>query len=55
MFYCDDCASKNKWPGFYGMRQSRGPCEVCGKVRASYDLPSSALPSHPTSSGEHLK
>lgn len=44
MFYCDECASKNKWPGYYGMPQSRGPCEVCGKVRPCYDVPSSALP-----------
>lgn len=44
MFYCDDCANKNKWPSYYGMSQSRGPCEVCGKVRACYDVPSSALP-----------
>jgi hypothetical protein len=39
MFYCDDCATKNKWPSYYGMPQSRGECEVCGKVRACYDAP----------------
>jgi hypothetical protein len=44
MFYCDDCADKNKWPRELWMRQSRGPCEVCDKVRACYDVPSSSLP-----------
>jgi hypothetical protein len=44
MFYCDACATKNGWPDDFWRGQSRGPCEVCGKVAACYDVPSSALP-----------
>lgn len=42
MFYCDECAKKNEWPT--GLMQSRGPCEVCEKVRACNDVPSRYLP-----------
>ena len=42
MFYCEGCAKKNDWPE--SIFKSRGPCEVCGKVCACNDIPSSALP-----------
>ncbi len=42
MFYCDPCRKENKWPGI--MTGSVGPCEVCGKVRPCYDVPTSVLP-----------
>jgi hypothetical protein len=42
MFYCDECAKRNRWPDLIPV--SYGPCEVCGRTRACYDVPSSALP-----------
>lgn len=44
MFYCDDCANKNKWAGYYGMPQSLGPCEECKRVRPCYDAPVKKAP-----------
>lgn len=44
MFYCQQCAAERKWPYFYGLPMSRGPCELCGKVRSCADVPSRALP-----------
>ena len=41
MFYCDECAQKNKWP--HSFSASRGNCEVCGKNGRCNDVPSSEL------------
>lgn len=42
MYYCQQCGLTNKWP--IGMTQSVGPCEVCGKVKSCFDVPSRLLP-----------
>lgn len=42
MFYCDHCADQNEWPKPW--LASYGPCEVCGRVRSCYDVPSTVLP-----------
>lgn len=36
MFYCEECRRENNWPGF--ITTSYGPCEMCGKTTACYDL-----------------
>ena len=41
MFYCEECAKKNGWPF---LAASRGPCEVCGRLRNCADIPSKNLP-----------
>lgn len=41
MFYCEKCRKKNEWPE--GFRQSYGPCEICGKTKECYDIPSQYL------------
>ncbi len=40
MFICSECLKDDP---FY-MPQSRGPCEVCGKVKVCYDIHHSQLP-----------
>jgi hypothetical protein len=45
MFYCNECAEKNKWPT--GMFKSFGPCEICGKTKECNDIPSRLLPPSP--------
>ena len=42
MFFCDPCATKNKWPNSF--HKSAGRCEVCGKASVCNDMPSSHLP-----------
>jgi hypothetical protein len=42
MFYCEGCRVKRDWPE--SMTTSRGPCEVCGKLRDCHDVPSKFLP-----------
>lgn len=42
MFFCEECRERRSWPGLWP--SSRGPCEVCGKTRDCYDVPSSRLP-----------
>jgi len=44
MFYCQKCATKNKWPDDFYLAQSKGACEVCGKVEVCFDVSSSHLP-----------
>ena len=44
MFYCQECATRNGWPDYYGLPVSRGPCEVCNTVSACFDMPSRSLP-----------
>ena len=42
MFYCDQCAKKNKWPiELWG--RSSGPCELCHTVTSCNDVPSKYL------------
>jgi hypothetical protein len=43
MFYCDACAKKYQWPTWMS-KSSRGRCEMCGRVKDCYDVPSRALP-----------
>lgn len=45
MFYCQHCATKNKWPDDFYLAQSVGACEVCKKTAVCFDVPSSHLPS----------
>jgi hypothetical protein len=42
MFYCPACATEKGWPE--SMARSEGRCEVCGKTRVCYDVPSKYLP-----------
>lgn len=42
MFFCDPCRVAKGWPGIIPL--STGPCEVCGKVSACYDVPAKHLP-----------
>lgn len=42
MFYCDKCATKNKWPTSF--MRSYGMCECCFKARECNDVPSAMLP-----------
>ncbi|MEK6832750.1 MAG: hypothetical protein AABY32_01770 [Nanoarchaeota archaeon] len=42
MFFCDDCAKKNKWPTAIG--RSIGKCEVCGKSKSCNELHHTHLP-----------
>lgn len=44
MFYCEACAKKYNWPAEFWMHRSYGPCEMCKKTAACFDVPSSALP-----------
>lgn len=44
MFYCEPCGKKSDWPTWDFLPQSRGPCEMCGKSAACFDVPSSSLP-----------
>lgn len=48
MFYCEECANKNRWPYEFYMPMSRGPCECCDEVKACVDVPSYALPTPET-------
>lgn len=41
MFFCNDCKTKNNWPGLW--ESSYGKCEMCGKIAPCYDVPSSRL------------
>lgn len=50
MFFCEECRVRNEWPE--GFAKSLGPCEICGKTAACYDIPSSALP--PVKREKHL-
>ena len=43
MLYCDSCRKAADWP--ISGAKSVGPCEVCGKTRECYDVPSRLLPS----------
>src|SRR4051812_13398938 len=45
MFYCKDCATKNKWPE--GLTYSIGRCEICEKQAYCYDVASKHLPPVP--------
>lgn len=42
MFYCNKCAIDNNYPQSIG--KSVGRCEICNKVCACNDIPSSRLP-----------
>jgi len=42
MFYCDDCAEKNKYPE--SLFKSIGDCEICGERKVCNERPSSSLP-----------
>ncbi len=42
MFYCESCREAKGWPESFG--RSRGPCEVCGKVRDCHDVATKSLP-----------
>ena len=43
MFYCRECADKNKWTRISPMGRSYGPCEICDKVGMNYNVPSGHL------------
>lgn len=45
MFYCDECAKKNKYPESFS--KSKGKCELCGEEKICNDVPCSALPDSP--------
>lgn len=45
MFYCKSCGEERGWP--LDTSTSRGPCEVCHKISACFDVPSGALPVPP--------
>ena len=42
MFFCETCRIARHWPD--SMSKSKGPCEICGKNRYCYDVPSKYLP-----------
>ena len=42
MFYCQVCADTKGWPE--GFSLSYGPCEICGKPRQCWSIPSKFLP-----------
>lgn len=41
MFFCDECAEKNKWPKSFS--KSQGNCEICKKFSVCNDVPSYRL------------
>ena len=44
MFYCEKCGIYNSWP--ITLSRSFGPCEMCGRVAACSEAPSSYLTVH---------
>jgi hypothetical protein len=44
MFYCQKCGDEHRWPTYYGLPTSYGPCEVCNKRAPCFDVPTSRLP-----------
>lgn len=42
MFFCDDCADRNRWP--VSLATSYGQCEICRQVASCNDVPSRLLP-----------
>lgn len=44
MFYCNECRDKMKWPESFS--QSKGPCEMCGKISICNDVHHSHLPAY---------
>jgi len=50
MFYCHPCALKRSWPE--SLSRSYGRCEMCGRSRECYDVPSQYLPEPPKKRGK---
>ena len=42
MYYCENCRRTRSWPESYVT--SFGPCELCDRITACWDRPSSSLP-----------
>ena len=42
MFYCQQCQQEKGWPESFS--RSHGNCEICGRTRLCFDVPSRALP-----------
>lgn len=38
MFYCDPCAEERHWPKAPIWTRSKGPCELCRKVKLCNDV-----------------
>lgn len=42
MFYCEDCRRPRRWPD--STLYSWGPCEICGRSKFCYEVPSKLIP-----------